>query len=92
MDRRLARLLRTKLRAAGRQFESARRAYYEGLADAEGDLPVDEEGRARIVCRRYAERRRVVIDAQGRPDCFDGDHPDCRGCAEDVRDGAVETW
>lgn len=91
MDERLGRFIRTNLRRAGKQFEEAREAYREGRADA-FDLPTDDEGRAKIVCRRYAERRAVEVDSEGRPSCFDADHPDCRGCAEDVREGVVETW
>jgi hypothetical protein len=56
------------------------------------ELPADDEGRARIVCRRHAERRAVSLDDAARPECFDPDHQDCRGCVEDVRDGVVETW
>jgi predicted phage gp36 major capsid-like protein len=100
MDDRLERVIRQQLRKAGRQFEEARRAYAEGREDPDGDaagaerydLPTDGDGRARIVCRRHAERRSVTVDAEGRPSCFDPDHPDCEGCAEDVRDGYVETW
>ena len=33
-----------------------------------------------------------VNDGEGRPACFESGHPDCEGCAEDVRDGVVETW
>lgn len=55
-------------------------------------LPRNENGDARIVCRRYAEKRAVAVDDAGRPACFDADHPDCQGCVEDVRDGRVETW
>jgi hypothetical protein len=83
------RRLRRAFRSAGRQVSEARRAYREGRGF---DLPADEQGRARIVCRRHAERRAVAVDSEGRPACFDGDHPACRGCAEDVRDGSVETW
>lgn len=90
--RRLNRLLRSKMRSAGRQFEEARQAYREAREGARVALPRDEEGRARIVCRRYAERRAVELDAELRPDCFDPDSVDCRGCVEDVRDGVVETW
>jgi predicted phage gp36 major capsid-like protein len=100
MDDRLERVIRQQLRKAGKQFEEARRAYTEGMDDPDGDtagaaqydLPTDGDGRARIVCRRYAERRAVAVDTEGRPSCFDADHPDCEGCAEDVRDGFVETW
>lgn len=94
MDESLERFLRTGLRSAGERYERARRAYREGRDDvrAGGDLPRDDRGRARIVCRRHAERRAVEVSEAGRPACFDADHPDCRGCAEDVREGVVETW
>ncbi|MFD1570627.1 DUF7091 family protein [Halorubrum laminariae] len=100
MDDRLERAVRRRLREAGRQFEAAKRAYREGRDDPAGsasgaaryDLPVDDKGGARIVCRRHAEHRAVAVDDAGRPTCFDSDHPDCEGCAEDVRDGVVETW
>lgn len=86
------RLVRRTLRRAGRQYAQSRRAYAAGRREASGDLPTDEAGRARIVCRRHAEQRAVRIDDEGRPDCFDRDHRDCRGCAEDVRAGRIETW
>jgi hypothetical protein len=93
MDERLERFLRTKVRAAGRRFEETRRAYREGRNAAHRyDLPTDAEGRARIVCRRYAERRATAVNVDGEPACYDPDHADCRGCAEDVREGVVETW
>ncbi len=100
MDDRLERVLRQQLRKAGREFEEAKRAYREGKLNADGsnagialyDLPSDEDGRARIVCRRHAERRAKPVDAEGRPACFESGHPDCEGCAEDVREGCVETW
>lgn len=56
------------------------------------EVPTDDAGNARIVCRRYAEKRTVSVDEDGRPACFDPTHPDCEGCAEDVRQGVVETW
>lgn len=80
------------LRSAGRQVQEAKRAYGDAKAAARADLPRDEEGRAKLVCRRHAERRAVRVDEEGRPECFDPDHPDCRGCVEDVREGRVETW
>ena len=100
MDDRLERAIRRKLRRAGRQFEEAKRAYTEGREGRNTpnsgtelyDLPADDDGRARIVCRRHAERRSERIDSEGRPACFEPGHPDCEGCAEDVRDGYVETW
>lgn len=91
-DARFERFLRTTLRTAGRRYAEAKRAYGEGRAESRFDLPRDGQGRARIVCRRYAERRSVHVDEEGHPECFDRDHPDCRGCAEDVREGFVETW
>lgn len=84
----LARLLRSKLRGAGRTVEKARAEYDAGRAG----LPTDGDGRARIVCRRHAEERAVRLDDADRPGCFDPDHADCRGCLEDVRAGRVETW
>ncbi|WP_058366262.1 DUF7091 family protein [Haloparvum sedimenti] len=102
MDDRLGRVIRQQLRKAGRQFEEAKRAYAEGQEGGEGppdrsgadryDLPADAAGDARIVCRRHAEKRTVAVGADGRPECFEAGHPDCEGCAEDVRDGYVETW
>jgi hypothetical protein len=93
MDRRLERFVRSTLRDAGRQLADAKRAYREGRESTrQFDLPRDDEGRARIVCRRHAERRAVRVDAAGRPECFEGGHPDCEGCAEDVHEGVVETW
>lgn len=90
--RRLERLLRTKLHSAGKQFEEARRAYTDARTATLADLPTDEDGRARIVCRRHAEKRAVSLDEAARPACFDPDHRDCQGCVEDIRDGRVETW
>lgn len=97
MDERFERFVRTTFRTAGRRYAEARRAYREGRDEtADGasqfDLPTDDEGNARLVCRRYAEKRAVPVDEEGRPACFDADHRDCQGCAEDVRDGVVETW
>jgi hypothetical protein len=89
---RLRRFLCTKLRGAGRQYEQAKRAYGSARESALADLPADDEGRARIVCRRHAERRAVHLEPDARPVCFDPDHPDCQGCVEDVREGRVETW
>lgn len=90
--RRLKRLLRTKLRSAGKQYEEARRAYSDARAATEVNLPTDEDGRARIVCRRYAEKRAVSLDDERRPTCYDPDHRDCQGCVEDIHDGRIETW
>jgi hypothetical protein len=85
-------LRRSKLRAAGRKYGEAREAYQSAKRAAAADLPLDEEGKAKIVCRRYAERRAVRIDGEGRPECFEAGHADCEGCAEDVRDRQIETW
>ena len=80
-------------RAAGRRYAEAKRAYSDGRIDGQvGDLPRDEAGRARIVCRRHAEKRAVALDERGRPACFDADHPDCEGCLDDLREGCIETW
>lgn len=94
MDDRLEGFLRERFRLAGRAVEQTRRAYLEGktAGSAASDLPVDDAGRAKIVCRRHAERRAVPIDGRGRPACFDPDHPDCRGCVEDIEDGSIEVW
>jgi hypothetical protein len=89
---RLSRFLRTKLRGAGRQYAEARRAFQEARTEAVAELPTDDSGRARLVCRRFAEQRAVEVDAEARPACFEADHPDCEGCVEDIRDGCVETW
>ncbi|MFB6083408.1 MAG: hypothetical protein ABEJ94_04105 [Halorientalis sp.] len=90
-DGRLRRFVEN-LRSAGEQFAAAKRAYSDAKRSALADLPQDDHGRARIVCRRHAEKRAVALDDEGRPACFDSDHRDCRGCAEDVREGVVETW
>lgn len=102
VDRRqVNRLLRSKIREAGRQYERARGSYREGRgssgSDPEGEdgepaVPRDETGRARIVCRRYAERRAVALDDEGNPACFEPGHPDCEGCVEDLHAGTIETW
>ncbi|MFC7018464.1 MULTISPECIES: DUF7091 family protein [Haloarcula] len=91
-DDRLGRFIRDGLRSAGRQLSDAKRAYSNGKRAALAGLPSDDEGRARIVCRRYAERRAAALDEQLRPVCYDADHPDCQGCLEDIRAGSVETF
>lgn len=90
---RFTRFLRSKARAAGRRYEEARQAYRHARDEtlAEG-IPTDREGRGRIVCRRYAEKRAVPIDAAGRPSCFESGHADCEGCREDVLTDRIETW
>lgn len=89
---RLSRFVRTKLRNAGRQYAEIKQAYGEGRTAALADLPTDEADRAKIVCRRHADRRAVRLDAKARPACYEAGHPDCEGCVEDVRDGCIETW
>ncbi|RQH01829.1 DUF7091 family protein [Natrarchaeobius oligotrophus] len=100
-DRRLERFLRSTLRDAGEgyqqmrestdtQLEQAREAY-RTAKHARG-LPTDDDGRVRIVCRRHVERRAAKLDDEYRPACFEDGHPDCEGCAEDVREGRIETW
>lgn len=85
---RVSRFLRSRVQRAGKQYEKARRAFITARREA-----LDEsEDAARIVCRRYAERRVVTLDESGRPGCYDEGHPDCEGCVEDVRTGRIETW
>ena len=100
-DRRLERFLRSKLQGAGEQYEQLRGSTDEQLADARAAyetaknarrLPEDEKGRAKIVCRRYAERRAAKLDELYRPACYEDDHPDCEGCVEDIHEGRIETW
>lgn len=57
-----------------------------------GSLPTDEEGRVRLVCRRYEERRLAPLDDKGRPTCYEAGNEDCEECVEAVRNGSVETW
>ena len=90
-ESRLVRFLRTTLRGAGRQVAEARRAYGQARESARADLPTDEDGRARIVCRRHAEERAVAV-VEGRPACYEEEHPDCEGCVEDIAAGRIETW
>jgi hypothetical protein len=95
-------MFRRAARVAGRKFEEvtggdtieeAKESYEAGKRERTGpDLPTNDDGEARIVCRRYAEKRAVAVDAKGRPECYDADHPDCEGCVADIEDGRVETW
>lgn len=80
------------LRSVGRQVSEARESFGAARRTAESGLPLDSDGRAKVVCRRHAEERSVRLDAESRPHCFDADHPDCQGCVEDIRDGSIETW
>lgn len=94
--------VRRAARIAGRKFEAARadtvleeaRESYEAgkTAASTPELPRNEDGEARIVCRRYAEKRAVDLDARGHPECYESDHPDCEGCVSDIDKGRVETW
>jgi len=99
--RRLERFVRSTLQGAGEQFEELRRSTDGQLEEAREayemaknarQLPTDEAGRAKIVCRRYAQQRAAKLDDEYRPACYEAGHPDCEGCAEDVRNGRIETW
>ena len=99
--RRLERFVRSTLREAGEGYEQLRGSTDGQLEDAREAyraakharrLPTDEHDRAKIVCRRHAERRAVTLDEEYRPACFEADHPDCEGCLEDVYEGRIETW
>ncbi|WP_254522684.1 DUF7091 family protein [Natrinema caseinilyticum] len=99
--RQLERFLRSTLQGAGEQFEAFRRSTDEQFEEARGSyevaknarsLPSDEAGRAKIVCRRHAQQRAAKLDEEYRPACYEAGHPDCEGCAEDVREGRIETW
>ena len=89
---RIERIVRQKLESAGRQLGEAKQAYRRAKRAARADLPVREDGKARIVCRRYAEKRAVPVDDEGCPACFDAASQDCQGCVEDIRAGEIETW
>jgi len=91
-DDRLERFISGALRSVGSQLSAAKRAYSDGKRAAAAGLPRGPDGRARIVCRRHAERRAVSLDEAARPACFDPEHPDCQGCVEDIDDGSIETW
>lgn len=80
------------MRRAGRQIEEAKREYSAARREGRHDLPSDDEGRAKIVCRRFAEERAVDLDDEFRPHCFEADHTDCEGCHEDILEDRIETW
>lgn len=94
LDRdRIDRFVRTRVRAAGRQYELARHSYADARDSVlAGNVPRDDADRVRIVCRRHAERRAVPLDERSRPTCYEDVHPDCQGCLEDLREGTIETW
>ena len=87
--------IRRQFRSAGRPVEQAKHAYetakYE-TASPPATLPQDEENKYRVVCRRYAEKRATGIDSEGRPECFESEHPDCESCRRDITEGIIETW
>jgi hypothetical protein len=82
--------LRRAIRSAGRQYEQSREQFTTGRTV--NRLPADEHGRAKIVCRRHADKRAVMLSERGVPPCFDAENRDCQGCLEDIREGAIETW
>ncbi|MEF8855561.1 MAG: hypothetical protein V5A24_08745 [Haloarculaceae archaeon] len=90
-DGKISQFLKSTLRGAGRQVEEAKTAYGTARDTARVDLPTDDEGRARLICRRYAEERAVEM-TDGRPECYEADHPDCEGCVEDIATGQIEIW
>lgn len=85
----IGRFARRAARSVGRQLAEARREFQTGRSESR--LPTDDAGRAKLVCRRYAEKRAVHLE-DGVPECYESDHPACQGCAADVQDGSVETW
>lgn len=86
---RLSRFLKTKVRGAGRQFEEAKQAFSEARREAASG---GSGSPVKLVCRRYAEKRSVRLDAEGRPVCYAAGHADCEGCVEDIKAGCIETW
>ena len=99
--RRLEYFLRSRLQEAGERYEELRQSSDDQLEEAREayelarnarSIPTDEADRARIVCRRYAERRAARLDESYRPACYEADHPDCEGCVEDIHEGRIETW
>ena len=82
--------IRRAIRSAGRQYEQSREQFTTGRTV--NRLPADEHGRAKIVCRRHADKRAVMLSEKGVPPCFDAENRDCQGCLEDIREGAIETW
>lgn len=86
----LGKWVKKAARRAGRTVEAASEEFSVGKLQS--SLPQDEEGRAKIVCRRHTERRAVDIEGNGEPACFEAENADCESCAEDIREGHVETW
>lgn len=89
---RLRQLLNTTLQSAGRQFEEAKVAYANAKSATKVEVPTDQSGRAKIVCRRYAEKRAVRLDNDAKPVCHDAEHRACQGCVEDIQTNCIETW
>lgn len=85
----LGRLVRATARTVGRRYAEAGRTYRDSRSATRAGRLYDQH--ARIVCRRYVQKRTVVLDGY-EPDCFEAGHPDCEGCVEDIREGAIETW
>jgi len=78
------------LKNARSQLGDAKDAFSN--ARGAGSLPTDDDGRVRLVCRRYEERRLAPLDDKGRPTCYEAGNADCESCVEAVTDGDVETW
>lgn len=78
------------IKGARKQLGDAKDAFSN--ARGAGTLPTDEEGKVRIVCRRYDERRLAPLDDLGRPTCYEAGNEDCESCVDAVSDGSVETW
>lgn len=87
---RLRRLLDRAARKTGEQVGEATAAYRRAKHAAQ--LPADDAGQRKLVCRRYAERRVVSFDARARPACYEPGHTDCEGCIEDIEAGCIEPW
>jgi hypothetical protein len=78
------------IKGARKQLGDAKDAFSN--ARGAGTLPTDEDGKVRIVCRRYDERRLAPLDDLGRPSCYEAGNEDCESCVDAVSDGTVETW
>lgn len=78
------------IKGARKQLGDAKDAFSNARGAA--TLPTDEEGKVRLVCRRYDERRLAPLDDLGRPTCYEAGNEECEECVEAVSDGTVETW
>lgn len=99
MEERVAEFVQKAVRHAGQKATEVKLAYIEGREEARDrrgadrfGLPTTENDDARIVCRRYAERRAVPVSIHGVPPCFEEGSVDCEGCVEDLQEGHIETW